>query len=226
MSIKEKFGLKRVFLTAFLVAVILMPLSAVADKLDPPGAPAPTMHTMDEIFNQMSKSTTFVSTEPPSETDVTGATPIHMVILAAGSQGDILGDSDIVGRENTIPVIGFSHGLTIPIDTQSGQATGSRVHSPLMITKRMDSATPKLYQACVSGESLGSVELKFYRIDPTGKDDHYFSITLTNARVVDMRNSYPNIEQVSMVYEEIEWSWTKDGTMTQDSWTSAVPTGK
>ena len=72
--------------------------------------------------------------------------------------------------------------------------------------------------------------IDFYRIDPESREEaKYYTIILRQARIVDIRpympmsfvpenESYRHMEQVSMVYEEIEWSWLPESTIEADRW--------
>ncbi len=153
--------------------------------------------------------------------------PFHMTVGGA-TQGPIEGSCDQEGREGTILCQAYDHQIDIPRDTQSGLPVGKRVHGPLTITKVFDKASPKLAQALTSGEQL-EVELKWYRIDATGIEEHYFTIKLEDAIVVGMKAWTPNcldatkegfshMEDVSYTYTKIIWTWEPDGIETEDSW--------
>ncbi|HEX8879793.1 MAG TPA: type VI secretion system tube protein Hcp, partial [Candidatus Acidoferrum sp.] len=43
-----------------------------------------------------------------------------------------------------------------PREVATGQASGKRMHKPLVIVKEVDKASPKLYQACASGKHFPS----------------------------------------------------------------------
>lgn len=78
------------------------------------------------------------------------AIPAYMWLTDDGGS-DIKGSSTVHGREGSIEVIGFSHGLNLPVDSQSGKITGTRVHSPMHIEKEFDVASPYLYKALSKG---------------------------------------------------------------------------
>ena len=140
------------------------------------------------------------------------------------------GSSQKEGREDTSDVFEIEHHIHQPIDMTTGMATGVRVHSPMRLVKVVDKATPGLHKALCTGQNLKQVVLDFFRIDPaTRSEAKYYTITLTNARVVDMRpympmsfvpanESYRHMEQVSFVYEQIEWNWLPDSVVEIDRW--------
>lgn len=155
------------------------------------------------------------------------ALPSNMWIEGA-NQGAIEGSSQTNGREGSIDVYAFGHSLTIPTDT-SGSPTGQRVHKPFKILKTFDKSSPKLYQALITGERLNTVEIRFYRIDSTGREENYFTILLENAIITNISPSMPttllqanetyrHMETVSFNYQKITWKWLPDGIETQDSW--------
>jgi type VI secretion system secreted protein Hcp len=140
------------------------------------------------------------------------------------------GSSEKEGREDTSDVFEIEHHIHQPVDTTTGQATGVRVHHPMRIVKVIDKASPGFHKAMCTGQNLAEVALSFYRIDPnTRSEAEYYRITLKNARIVDVQpympmsfvptnESYRHMEQVSFVYEEIEWNWLVDSVVEMDKW--------
>jgi len=135
------------------------------------------------------------------------------------------------GHENEILVEAFSHQVTTPTDPQSGQPSGQRVHRPLIVTKVFDKSSPLLYTALTSGERLTTCQLKFYRTSADGAQEHYFTIELEDAIIVDIKAYMPNcqdpgqahftnLEDVSFTYRRITWSHEAAGTSGSDDWRS------
>ncbi len=155
--------------------------------------------------------------------------PFHME-LTGNTQGAIAqGCLNMQGREDTILCQALNHEVYIPRDPQTGLPTGKRVHNPLTITKVFDKSTPKLFQALSTGERMSNVTMKYYRIDPSGKEEHYFTIKLEDAIIVSVKPWVPNaldqsrerfthMEDVSFTYSKIIWTWEVDGVEAQDSW--------
>ncbi|MCK4341297.1 MAG: type VI secretion system tube protein Hcp [Phycisphaerae bacterium] len=141
------------------------------------------------------------------------------------------GSSEKENRTDTSDIFEIEHHIHQPVDLTTGQATGVRVHSPMRVVKLIDKATPGFHKALCTGQNLALVTLDFYRIDPVSQfEDIYYTITLTNARIVDMRpympmsflpqnETYRHMEQVSFVYEQIEWKWF-EGQTEMDQWRS------
>ncbi len=60
------------------------------------------------------------------------AIPSHMWLKDDGG-ALIKGNSDVANREGSTEIIGFGHGLHIPVDNHTGKMTGTRIHAPLII---------------------------------------------------------------------------------------------
>lgn len=126
-------------------------------------------------------------------------------------------------HEDEITMFGFGHSVTIPRDPQSGQPTGQRVHQPLRIFKAFDNSSPLLYQALVTGEILSKVVIKFWRTNTEGQLEHYHTIELEDAIIVDMTaaagaDGNGTREVVSYTYRRITWTMESAGTSSSDDW--------
>lgn len=161
------------------------------------------------------------------------------LILKGQKQGAIKGSVIQKGREGTIEVRAFSHGITSPRDAASGLATGKRQHSMLTITKPIDRSTPLLFNAIVQNETLTTFELRFFAPNKLGTaggggaETNHFTIKLTNATVASIRNTMPNnlvaetanlpqTEEVSFTYQKIEMTWMEGSVTAMDDWTAGA----
>lgn len=144
-----------------------------------------------------------------------------------------VGNSYQKGHENEALIKGFSHNINIPRDPQSGQPSGQRVHEPLVISKIFDKCSPLLYNALTKGETLTEVELKWYRTSYAGKPEHYFSIILEDAVIVDIDAYMENeegqaktqvapLEKVAFAYRKITWRHEAASTSGEDDWRMGV----
>lgn len=156
------------------------------------------------------------------------AMPAHMYVTGT-RQGFIAGSCDLRGREDSMLIEQFDHHVHIPSDPQSGLPTGKRVHKPLTVCKFYDKASPKLYQALVTGERMSEVKIDWYRINPSGEEEHYFQHVLTDAIIIGIKPYMPNcldsskeqfqhMEEVSFTYRKIRWTWIPDGVEAEDDW--------
>lgn len=149
--------------------------------------------------------------------------------LTGNNQGPIQGSCTQAGHEEEILVEAFDHIIDIPRDRQTGLPTGPRVHGAMKVTKYFDASSPKLYQALATGEQMSEVMIKWYRINPMGTQEHYFTTTLQEAIIVSIQAYMPNcldaqkegyghMEEVSFTYSKIIWRFEEGGIESEDSW--------
>jgi type VI secretion system secreted protein Hcp len=142
---------------------------------------------------------------------------------------DIPGSCKVQGRENWIEVLGFTHDLHMPTDRKDGSASGTRVHSDLIVTKNFDKASPKLYQYLCNGKIIPNATLTWYKIDENGVEKPYFEHKLQNARITKMRpympdvdnpanEQYKHMEEVAFRYEKVTWRFLDGNVEWTDSW--------
>ena len=161
--------------------------------------------------------------------------PLQFFATVTGAkQGAFKGESTQKGREGKIPGVGFSYGLAIPRDATSGQATGKRMHRPVVFTKEWGASSPQFYAAAFTNELLTSVVFEFYATAANGIQILDHKITLTNAIIVESDQSLllpqsggPVIDSrdlhvVSFTFQKIEITSLTGGTSAIDSWTIAV----
>lgn len=145
------------------------------------------------------------------------AIPVYMFMYDDG--GNIIkGSVDVSGREHSVEVLGLHHSVSMPTNNFSGKITGNRNHLPFLIEKELDFSSAYLYKALTTGETLKSVELKYYRINDAGYEEEYFNTLLENARVVNVmpvmfdvkdiaKEEFNHMEVVEFRYEKITWHY-------------------
>ncbi|VTN33812.1 type VI secretion system effector [Klebsiella pneumoniae] len=111
------------------------------------------------------------------------AIPVYLWLKDDGG-ADIKGSVDVQDREGSIEVVAQEHNLYIPTDNNTGKLTGTRIHTPFLFTKEIDSSSPYLYKAVTTGQTLKSAEFKWYRINDAGQEVEYFNTKLENVKVV------------------------------------------
>lgn len=188
-------------------------IAVIGGNLNPNNTPSPTMRTLDELYKNIQPGLPSDWKPYPTEPQSTGAGSIHLTIAGANP---IQGGCTAERKEGTIVVTGLGHQVMTPIDSATGLPTGYRKHSLLTITKYIDRASPLLYRA-QSENRMMDLTFRFYR-DRQGEEEHYYSIFLEDARAASIRTAYPNIEEISFVYETIRWIAVRDGIEFADSW--------
>lgn len=156
------------------------------------------------------------------------AIPAYLWIKDDGG-ADIKGSVDVKDREQSIEVLGFSHGLHLPTDNNTGKITGTRVHSALTFEKEFDSSSPYLYKAVAKGQTLTSAEFKWYKINDAGQEVEYFNMRMENVKVVsicphmhDVKNpateKHNHLESIALRYEKITWKYCDGNIQFSDAW--------
>lgn len=154
--------------------------------------------------------------------------PAYMWLYDDGGSA-IKGSVDVTGREESIEIVGFSHGLNIPVDSRSGSITGTRTHSPMLFEKEFDSSRPYLYKAVAKGQTLKSAEIRWYRINDAGREEVYFIMTIEGVKITGVNPGMPNVkmsgvsqinhlESVSMMYNKITWHYIDGNIKYTDEW--------
>jgi type VI secretion system secreted protein Hcp len=190
--------------------------------LTPPGAPAPTMRSLDQIYTEISKLS---PANPLLLTPLLSPTQQGVIHLTAKGQkqGAINGECTIKGLENTIVCIGFTHEIVSPRDATTGLPTGHRLHKPLTITKNIDKTTPLFYSALVGNENLTEVTLNFFQTDSKNQTTNQYRIKLTNAILANIRSNDPSQELLAFTYQKIQWTHVPSGITATDDWELPVP---
>lgn len=157
--------------------------------------------------------------------------------LTGAKQGDITGSVTQKGREGKIMVIAVNHEVLSLRDQVSGQAVGKRQHKPFVITKELDKSTPLLFKALVTGEIITNWELQFFtphlQQGSAGMEVNHYTVKLTNASITDIKSvmlnnknpdltKYTEYEEVSFVYQKIQWIWVNGNIVAEDSWNIQV----
>jgi len=157
------------------------------------------------------------------------AANIYCTVVGA-KQGKFQGDPGVRGSDGTqIVVYALTEDLKVPFDAASGQATGRRQPSPIIIVKELDKSSPQFFTAAVTNEILRSVTCTLYRNSNDGLTRAYYRIALTNATIVEVKDSGDGVngaahgderEHISFVYQKIELTHLESNTVATDDWSS------
>lgn len=205
------------FLIALCVLCIVMTgaIYVMGGDLNPGNTPSPTMRTLDEVYKNIQPGLPSDWAAFAKEQQVVGNSSIHLQLSTLQS-GDIHGSCQIREKEDTIISVGLGHQLNVPYDEATGQITSLRRHSPMIITKYIDESSPLLYKALCNNETAEAY-LKYYRTKTNGQEEHYYTIHLQNCKIVSIKTAFPNIEQISLLYQTITWIWEEGGIEYTDS---------
>jgi type VI secretion system secreted protein Hcp len=137
-----------------------------------------------------------------------------------GIPGESLDDK----HKDWIEILSFSHGVTQPTSATRGSAGGGTTarseHGDYVITKYVDKATPKLFEACSTGKHISKCKIEMCRAG--GSQVPYMVVNLEEVVIASVHsagaagpNDFPT-ESISLNYGKIDWPYTqqkrKDGS--------------
>lgn len=102
-------------------------------------------------------------------------------------QGLLKGEATEAQWQGWLPCLDLDYKAELPMDRDTGMATGVVQQLPVTITKRLGVASPQLFQALMTNEMLKQVDLSFVRTRPDGQREVYYTITLKNANLSQLR---------------------------------------
>lgn len=156
------------------------------------------------------------------------AIPVYLFLY--DEEGELIkGDVDITNREGSIEVLELMHSIELPVDNFSGKIMGKRLHSSYSFEKEVDSSSPYLYQSLTNGRKIRRAEFKFYKINNTGLEEHYFTTSLEGVIVsgitplmMDIKDTswekHNHHEYIDLRYNKITWGFIKGNIIHSDSW--------
>ncbi|MDM2736961.1 type VI secretion system tube protein Hcp [Citrobacter sp. Ct235] len=137
----------------------------------------------------------------------------------------MIGSSLVMGREGAIELKSFTRNVNIPVDSNTGKLTGTRVHMPIMFQKEFDRVTPMLYRALSTGKTLQSATIKMYQINEAGLEQEYFNILLEGVKLTSITpvlypgaNTGTHLETILLRYGQITWKHCDGNIIYTDSW--------
>lgn len=144
---------------------------------------------------------------------------IFVNIKDSSGKSTIQGESTVTGYLNQIECAAMRHVVYLPVIRASSRVQGSSRHGPVALTHAVDKATPHLKQAAMTGENIGTVQIKRVRT-VSGALTAVETITLTDATVVridvdtpvsaaTLEPSEELMETFYLDYSKIEWSARK-----------------
>jgi type VI secretion system secreted protein Hcp len=120
-------------------------------------------------------------------------------------------------KPNAIDILSFSFGASqtavIGVGSSGGEARSGRANlSDLTIMKVVDKTTPLLFDDCVTGNYLKTVDVIYDK--PMGDDQQdYYKIHLENALITSIQNSGSSenpVESISFAYSKIKVSYNPE----------------
>ncbi|HEY3283430.1 MAG TPA: type VI secretion system tube protein Hcp [Armatimonadota bacterium] len=124
----------------------------------------------------------------------------------------IPGESADEKHPNEIEVISFSFGVTQAASASpaAGGPVGKVQFQPFSISKRIDTASPKLFQACASGQHIKTAVLSARKTGEGSKQDFLVyrmtDVVISSYQTSGAAGELP-VDQLSLVFAQISWTY-------------------
>lgn len=132
----------------------------------------------------------------------------------AKSQGVIAGAITSGNFTGQIEVFSIDLGMGHSSGVSSALTTGKQVARPLVLTKRVDKATPLLLNSCINNEVATAV-LITYVFEGAAAVKAVATIALTNALLQDFHHTAQSdgstVETLTLNYQKCEFTWIDGG---------------
>ena len=152
------------------------------------------------------------------------------LFLKGQKSGAIQGESTLRSpdRAGSIECLYYEQGASSPRDAASGLPTGKRTYRQIIFRKRIDRSSPILWDVMATNENLPEARFLFFRPAANGQEQFY-TVKLTNANIASIRDYVPSVvdpatatqppmEEVTLTFQRIEWTFTNGGITAQDDW--------
>lgn len=144
-------------------------------------------------------------------------TQIRLTLTANGEEID--GDGSGPGESGSIECLAYTDGVTTD-QAPAGRYLGRRHYEAVVIRKRIDRASPRLLKA-LTENSVVQATLRFFRRAEDGSLEHFFTVVLTEARIVTLEHSWSGDvsnehEDVGIASNSVSWTHEPSG-VTQES---------
>lgn len=159
------------------------------------------------------------ASSPVTATTVSGEMYLHIV---GQKQGEIHGECSEGGdKKDTVELVDFAEGVTVPIDDESGLISGKRKYEAVTFVHKIDRTSPCLRKALSTGEQL-DLTVDFYRVKNDGSKEKYYSIIYENAIIVSAeiftkeRNTH--FEEVSFTFSDVTYVFNDGNISFSETW--------
>ena len=143
------------------------------------------------------------------------------VVIEGSKQGQF--KSETGGKDAAQAALAYRYEISSPRDAASGQASGKRMHSPVVLTRPVGAASPQLFQALATNEVLKSVQID---VLDSRTSAILYRIRLINAsvsKIEQMTDAEGRLmENVSFTFQRIEFEHPGGKTTATDDWTQRV----
>ncbi len=205
-----RYRLRSALIALMLIMSIVIVFTALAGNLQPENPPAPTMNSLDEIYDMASAGASIADIS----TNLFGASSTGPSFMALSG---IPGPDSFSTITDVHKILSFSQNIVFKKDT-------SRPTFSLMsITKNTNSASPQIFTKMLNGSQISKIEI-YNTAENSSSLVATSKITIDNVKIVNISNNikyrntdkkYANIENLQLIYEKIKWEDFTTGTSTQ-----------
>lgn len=149
--------------------------------------------------------------------------PKIFVSIKGTKSGVFPGDALSGAHKTEIAASSFSFELTSPTDPNTGFTAGKRQYKPLVFTHSIGAASALLFGAEATNETLTTVIFTVVKTVAGGKEENFYTVTLTNARITSLRQYTVDgdpMEEVSLSFQKIVIE--VGGKTAMDSWNASM----
>jgi type VI secretion system secreted protein Hcp len=115
----------------------------------------------------------------------------------------IPGESTDDQHKDWIEILSYDHSVEQPVSRTASSAGGASAEranvEPLTITKNIDSSSPKLFEAAVTGKHIKEIVLELHRAGTNGGKVKYLEIRLEHALISYLKQGGGGAFPVEMV---------------------------
>jgi type VI secretion system secreted protein Hcp len=182
-------------------------------NLTPCAADGPKLSPQD---NQMtpprSKGILFVILSLALSSAAIGASGAERIVASAqaAKQGQLKAEPANEGSKS-IPIKKFLFEVGRPHDGVRNTGKWNREYKPIVLTKEVGASSPQFLAALLDDELLTNVTIEFLRPERDGREIVYYTVKLTNATVMNIRqytgegaDAGKQLEEVSLTFQRIE----------------------
>jgi len=155
---------------------------------------------------------------------------VHLT-LNLEKQGKVKGEStqESLGRKDTVECFYFEYQVEAAFDPSTQVITGRRRHSPIIVRKAIDLASPLLLQAITTNEKVKDATFQFFRSSRSGDGttEQFYTVKIKNGNIASVKQILPDTkeehdvheyEEVMFTFQDIEWRHETGKTSAADSW--------
>lgn len=158
------------------------------------------------------------------------AETVHLYLKANGNEVKGESTQTSLGRADSIECVAYEQGVLTTREAATNVITGRRQYSPLKLVKRIDKSSPLLMKALVNNEKIDAI-FKFFRPNPAGDGttEQFYTVELKSGNIASVRQyvpatihpetaNDPPLEEVTLVFRDISWTYTQGGVTHEDTW--------